>query len=126
MQHEINYNMKSIKTDGVLVCCLKELRDFNTFVEITAEFLEFFSGNRAFIESLRVALCRESDRNREIISAGFLDRLYDLRCKSQTVLKASAVLVRAVVESGDCKLVRKIPLMNGMDLNTVDSHVFFV
>ena len=87
-------------------------------------FLEFLSGKRAAAEALGLRDHTVAQRDREILSACLLDRLYDLHREAVTVLEGTAVFVRAVIHIFECELIEQVALMHRMDLHAVHTGLF--
>ena len=64
-----------------------------------------------------------AQRHWEIRAAGGLDGLDDLGGEAVAVFKTSAILIRALVDVVERKLVEQIALVHGMDLHAVDARV---
>ena len=94
------------------------------FLHVAPCFLKLLAGKRAAAHSLSLGDHTVAQRNREIISAGLLDRLHDLHRKAVAVLERSAVFIRAVVHIFECELIEQIALMHSVDLHAV--HACFL
>ena len=89
--------------------------------QVSALFFKLFSGQRTLAQCFDEALGAVTQHHREILTTAALDLLDDLTCKAQAVFKAAAVLIRALVEQRNCKLVDKVALMYCVDLHTVEA-----
>ena len=92
-----------------------------TLVQITALFLKLLAGQRPLTQGFDKTLGTVPQDHWEILPATGLDLLHNLPGETQPVFQAAAVLVGAVVEQGDGKLVDEVALMDGVDLHAVKS-----
>ena len=108
-----------VAVQAVISRVLKILRGFFRFFHIPADFGVFLPGKCTLTEALCFGYDTVAERHREIVAAGFFDRLYYLNRETVSVFKASAVLIGTFIHITQSKLIEKISLMNRMNLNTV-------
>ena len=99
----------------------EQLCRFHALGQVSALFFKLFSRQRPFTQGLDKALRAVAQHHGEVLPAAALDLLDDLTCKTQAVFKAAAVLIRALVEQRNCKLVDKVALMYCVNLHTVEA-----
>jgi len=89
------------------------------FLHVAADLGVFLTGNRTLGKALELGFHGVAQRNGEVLAAGFLDGLDHLHRKTVAVLKASAVLVGALVEEFDGELVQQVALVHRVYLHAV-------
>ena len=81
----------------------------------------FLARERALAETLGAGDDAVAQGHREIVPARRLDRLHDIHREAVAVLEAAAVLVGALVDIRQRKLIKEIALVDRMDLDAVDA-----
>ena len=110
-----------VAVERVVAGGLEKLRRLDPFGNVAAHLLELFARQAALQPVLDEALDRIAQRHRVVLAAARLDRVNDFGGKAQPVLQAAAVFVGALVEHGDGELVEQVALVDGVDLDPVES-----
>ena len=106
----------------VIARILKELRGELGFRHVPPDLGVGFAGQRAPPQALGLGDHAVAQRDWEILTAGGLDGLHDLRRKAVSVLQRAAVLVSAVVHILECELVEQISLVHRVHLHAVHAR----
>ena len=112
-----------VRVEHVVACVLQIFRCPLGLFHVTSDLNVVLARHRTVAKALHLGLNRVTQRNGIILTASLLDSLNDLSGKAVTVLKASAPLVLSLVEEFNGKLVKKITLVNRVDLNTVNACI---
>ena len=112
-----------IAVKAVVACVLKIFCCLLGFLHVTAYLNIVLAGDCALTEALCFGNNAVTKRNREIVAASLFDCLNDLDRETVAVLEASAVFVGTLVDIFKCELVKKIALVNGVNLNAVNACV---
>lgn len=110
-----------VAVEHVVAGFLKQLDDLLGLSHVAAEFLELLAGDGALEEVLRLGDDGVTQGDGEVRSGFLLDLLDDIGGEAQAVLQRAAVLVGTVVEVRDGELVESVALVDGVDLDAVDT-----
>ena len=112
-----------VRVEHIVARVLKILCRALGLFHITSDLNVILTGHSALAESLHLGLYGITNGYGEVLAARLFYSLYDLSRKAISVLKAAAVLVGALVEELDSKLVKKISLVNRVNLNAVNARI---
>ena len=93
----------------------------DALVDVAALLLELLTGHGAHPQVLDHRLGGEAQLDGEVLARARVDRVDDLAGEAEPVLQRPAVLVGPVVEQGDRELVQQVALVDGMDLDPVET-----
>ena len=112
-----------VAVEHVVARVLQKLRGDLGLGHVAACLDILLAGQRALPEALGLRDDGIAQRHREIRAAGGLDGLDDLGGEAVAVFKAPAILVRALVDVVQRKLVEQIALVNGVNFYAVDARI---
>ncbi len=100
----------------------QNLRGLQAFFEGAALFFIFFIRKAALPPVFNAALNTEPKANRKVFADCLLYSLHNLNRQRKPAAQVTAVLVRAVVEHRDRKLIQKVPFVHRVDFNAIISR----
>ena len=112
-----------VAVEHVIARVLQEFGCDLGFRHVAAGLHIFLAGQRALAEALGLGDDGIAQRDREVRAAGGLDGLDDLGGKAVAIFKAPAVFVGTLIDVVERELVKKVPLVDRVDLHAVDAGV---
>ncbi len=106
----------------IITCILQILCRFLGFCHSASDLGIFFARHCAVAEVFKFGFHRITERYGIILSASFFNSIYDFCGKTIAIFKATAVFIGTFVKKLNCKLVKKISFVNGMNLNAVNAR----
>ena len=112
-----------VTVEHIIACLLQVLNCALTLLHISARFDIILTGKRTLAEILSLGKHAVSQRYGEILSAHLFNCLNNFNRKAVSVFEGAAVAVITLIYIFERELVKKIALVNGVNLYTVNACV---
>ena len=108
-----------VAVEHIVAVLLEQTCDLHRFLDRSADLV--FSEERGFVEAFHIGLHAEAYGHGVIRAAGFLDAFDDHSCAAESVFKAAAELVGALVRELHCELIEDVAPVHAVNLDAVEA-----
>ena len=111
-----------VSIEGIISCFRQNSQRLFSLFKGSAQLSRLFiCRDNSFPESSYFRLHRVAQGDREVLTAFFLNGFYHFTCKTQSVFKRTAILIRSVVCPAHGELIHQIAFMKSVNIHAVNS-----